>query len=156
MTDEARARHGETSLKPIPDPTELTTLALRDAIDQLEKLQNQRFEGLDKTLAIMERQRVEQKTDSYRELTAAFEAAQKLVSLTNIHVEQQLAQMLTTSNEVANGLRRDIDAVKERIGAVENQRLGAKEDRTGLYATIGVITMLLLFGLTVVGFMATK
>src|SRR5688572_2854603 len=97
MNDEGHAGRG--NIRPVPDPTELTTKALQAAIDGLEKLMDQKLEAVTLQISAMERQRVEQKADSYRELTAAFNSAERLVSLTNTHIEQQLAQMQSTFNE---------------------------------------------------------
>lgn len=119
---------------------------------------------------LIERQRVEQKKDTkdavdaaltaqkeaVREQTAASERAiAKSETATNKLLEQ-LAQTFATAND---SQRRSIDEVKERVGdvdkkvsGIEQQKVGAKEDRTSLYAMVGFMATLLLVTLAVLTF----
>jgi hypothetical protein len=163
---------------PVPDPTILTTAALRREIEGLKELLEQRIEGIrdafEQKFQLVERQRVEQKTDTKDALDAALQAAKDAVSLQTEASDKAIAksenatnkaldQLATTFTTAVDALRREIGEVKERtsgidlkVSGIEREKVGAKEDRTGIYATIGVLGTLFFIGLAIIGFLAAK
>jgi ElaB/YqjD/DUF883 family membrane-anchored ribosome-binding protein len=171
--------------KPVPDPTELTTEALKREIAGLKELVEQsirdhaelcheKFDQIDKQFEHIEHLRVEQKSDTEKAVEAALtalkeimavqrEASQQAIDKSERATGEQLNQLRSNLDTETQGLRRSIDDNKERIGevgkqinGVAQQRIGAKEDRTGLYATIGVVVAVLLAGIAIVGFIAAQ
>jgi len=132
--------------RPVPDPTVLTTEALQREIRALERLLTQRIEGLaeveterfvrvDAQFELVEKQRVEQKTDTKAAVDAALiaqkeavkeqtTASERAIAKSEAATAKQLEQLGTTFVTALEGLRRDIDGLKERITSVESQRVG--------------------------------
>ena len=173
MTDDPGTGRQGNNRTPVPDPTLLTTqqlireiTSLREVIDlRIESVldtMEEKFHKADQEFELVERQRVEQKKDTkdavdaaltaqkeaVREQTAASERA---IAKSEAATSKQLDQLsLTFTTEVA-ALRRELGEVKNRATAIEQQKIGAKEDRTGLYATIGAVAIILLVAIAVVG-----
>jgi serine/threonine protein kinase HipA of HipAB toxin-antitoxin module len=151
--------------RPIPDPTVLTTQALRREIEGLKELLIEKIKGehdlMVEKFEAVERLRVEQKRDTQSAVDAALSAAKEAVAKSETAVGKQLEQQQATSNTAIGDLRRaheelrdrEIDDVKDLrrgitdttalINGVTNQKLGAKEDRTGLYAVLGAVGVIL-------------
>jgi len=163
---------------PIPDPTLLTTQALLQAvgsvrellesrIEAMEDVQNEKHLQAEQQFELVERQRVEQKKDTkdavdaaltaqkeaVREQTAASERA---IAKSEAATSKQLDQLSITFSSSTADVRRELAEMKERLTAIEQQKVGAKEDRTGLYAAIGVLVTILLVVLAVVGLIAAQ
>lgn len=116
---------GETN-PPVPDPTELTTDQLLREVANLErwctalvegneKVTQEKFKSVDTQLRMIEHSRIEQKADAAVQLQAA----------------------LTASTEQISAVVTALGDLKERVNKVENVKLGATENRTGIYAAIG-------------------
>ena len=144
----------------------------------LKALMGERIDGLtrlvEERFASAERQRLEQKNDTKAAVDAALTAqkeavreqtiaSDKAISKSELATGKQLEQQReSTTTEVA-GLRRSIDDLKERIvevataaNGVVQQRVGAKDDRTALYAAIGFGISVVLFLMVLAGFLATR
>jgi tetrahydromethanopterin S-methyltransferase subunit G len=156
-------RHSpEDDHKPVPDPTVLTTQALLREIAALKELVLARLDGLDRLFEekfeTLEASRLEQKKDTQDAINAALTAQKDAVTKSEAAVGKQLEDQQKASNTAINDLRRSIDDLKERIGEVAQtvngsvqQRIGARDDRTALYATIGILVTVLLAAIAVVG-----
>lgn len=176
--DERKPVYREAGQAPNPpptiDPTTLTTQALtreiagvreliENKISSLDAVTNKEFEKVETQFQLIERQRVEQKSDTEKAVQAALSAAKEAVKEQTTASEKSISKSETATNELLkqlsstfttaiDSLRREIGEVKDRITAIENQKTGAREDRTGLYATIGIGITILLAAITVVGF----
>lgn len=164
---------GSNNPPPTVDPTVLTTQALtreitavREVIEQkitaLSDVQKEKFRAVAQQFTLIERGRKEQKEDTKAAVGAALSAAKEAVKEQTTASEKSITKSETATSELlkqlnntltteASALRREIGEVKDRVTALENQRLGAKEDRTALYATIGVGVTVLVAILSVVG-----
>jgi hypothetical protein len=138
---------------------------LLSKIDGLAVLTNEKFEGT-------ERQRIEQKNDTKAAVDAALTAQKEAVkeqttasdrsiAKSETATGKQLEQQQETSATAIDGLRRSIDDLKERIQEVATiangtvaQKVGAREDRSGLYLGIGSFVGLAIVLLTAVGLIA--
>jgi HAMP domain-containing protein len=176
MPDEPRK--GNHNL-PVPDPTLLTTQALerevevlRDIIDReiraLRELVFDRIKGhgivCDEKFARVERQfhsveslRLEQKKDTKDAVDAALTSQKEAVFKSETSMTGRLEQLSQTVATQVDSLRREIGDTKERIGEVASQaegivqqKAGAKEDRTGLYASVGVIFVVITIVLSAI------
>ena len=168
MAESAKQREDDTSeLIPRPDPTRLTTAALIREIAALRELLETQIDALDRLtkdrFETAERHRIEQKTDTKTMLDAALASQQAAVAKTEANFEKQISQLGTNAGTVNEGLRRSLDDLKgllndlkDRVTTIESTKLGAKEDRTGLYATLAAAGGLILLMFAVFGFMLTK
>jgi hypothetical protein len=153
---------------------EATRRTIHEAIEARNILDREVQLRTDLQFRLVEQQRVEQKKDTKDAVDAALSAAKEAVR------EQTIASSLATQksetatnkqqDELAKrfetafeNLRRADDEIKERIAEVDrkasdlaSQKLGATTDRTGLYATVGIVITLLLLGMTVIGFLAAQ
>ena len=131
------------------------------SIEDLKEVLDEKFEKVEQQFELVERQRVEQKKDTkdavdaaltaqkeaVREQTAASERA---IAKSEAATSKQLDQLSVTFTTEAAALRRELGEMKERLTAIEQQKVGAKEDRSGLYAAIGIFLTILLAGITIV------
>jgi DNA repair exonuclease SbcCD ATPase subunit len=165
--DENKRNAGFSPDRPPPsiDPTTLTTQALTREIAALKELTEQRIEGLEnlcrekfkamhQTFKMVERQRIEQKQDTQMAVNAALkaqqdavheqtEASEKAINKSESSTNDSLKQLAGNFSTEITSLRREINEVKDRVTSIESQKIGAKEDRTGLYAAIGIVGTLL-------------
>lgn len=160
------------------DPTARTIAALRREIAWLRELLEEKISGLKETteqkFALVEERRVEQKRDTKDAVDAAFSAAKEAVkeqtTASDRAIEKSEAATSKLLDSLANtfatgesALRREINEVKEQIAGVDrktsavvDQKIGAKDDRTGLYAAVAVIATILLAVLALVGFVVAN
>jgi hypothetical protein len=132
-----------------PDPTILTTAALKLSIDNLKELLFVKLEDeakftaaeiseLHKRLSLMEKQRLELKEDSSKALSAALVSQERLFDQKNICTEEAAAkaeagftkQIEALSKEAGlarEGLSDRITAIKERM-----DRGGGREEQQGV------------------------
>jgi hypothetical protein len=158
--------------RPVPDPTVLTTQALYREVSALQELIEQRIEGqreiinqqfykVEQQFELVERQRVEQKKDTKDAVDAALtaqkeavreqtSASERSIAKSETATTKQIDQLAATFANTQASLLARIDELKERIVEVDRkaeapvqQRFGAKEDRSGFYAAIGVGVSLL-------------
>jgi hypothetical protein len=130
---------------------------------------------------LVERQRVEQKKDTKDAVDAALTAqkeavkeqttaSERAIAKSETSTTKQLEQQQETVSTAIDALRRSIDEVKERIVEVDrNARTaisevattangtvqrsgGAVENRTSIYATVGIVVSVILVGLSIVTF----
>jgi len=166
--------------RPIPDPTVLTTQALYREADRLQELIEQRIEGatavidqqfykVEQQFELVERQRVEQKKDTKDAVDAALtaqkeavreqtSASERSIAKSEAATTKQIDQLAVTFASTQESLLARIDELKERIIEVDRkaekpvqQRIGAQEDRTGLYAAVGLLATLLVVGISIIG-----
>jgi hypothetical protein len=157
---------------------ELRVVALRDLLEQrtdaVSRLTSselevqavrceQQFQKVGQQLQSAEQQRVEQKQDTKAAVDAALTAQKEAVAEQTTASERSIAkseaattksieQLGTTFNTAFEGIRRDIDGLKERIGAAEQQKVGSKEASTGIYGLAGFVLALLTAGAIVAAF----
>jgi hypothetical protein len=153
---------------PRPDPTALTTEALHREIAALKSLMDERLKGMDDLIdekfasinhqfALVERQRVEQKGDSERAISAALQAAkdavqdqttasEKAINKSENAIAKQLEQLGATFSAAFEGIRRDIDSLLQRVTVLEAVKVGGRDASTAIYALAGFVLVLLLIG----------
>jgi hypothetical protein len=134
---------------PYPDPTALTTEALRRDVQNLKdllhaemagqrQLSQQRFEAIAEQFALVERVRVEQKRDSEVSIAAALTSAKEVVVAQTAASQlsigksetaflKSLDQLSATFTTAIDSLRREILDNKDRVGEVD-RRLSSRLD----------------------------
>lgn len=183
--DERRPVYRQLGEAPNPpptiDPTVLTTQALTREIAAVRELIEQKissttqitgkeFEKVETQFQLIERQRVEQKSDTEKAVQAALSAAKEAVKEQTTASEKSISKSETATNELLkqlsstfttaiDSLRREIGEVKDRVTAIENQKQGNQENRTEsrnsqttVIAVISFGVMLILATLTIIGF----
>lgn len=163
----------QTGNRPVPDPTVLTTDALRREIAALDTLiasrikaesdvTSERFRGIRDLLDVAERQRVEQKMDTkaavdaaltaqkeaVREQTAAFALA---TDKSERAVAEQLRQLGTTFTAALTGVTIRLDDLKERQTRTESLKTGGQESRQGFIAIVSVGIAAVIAALAAIG-----
>jgi hypothetical protein len=115
--------------RPVPDPTILTTEQLLREVEHVEALMDAKIEGLhefvverfrsiNQHLAMLEQQRIEQKSDTATSLDAALQAQEKAVAKSEAATTKSIDQLAATSNTAIEGVRREVADLKERVGKI--------------------------------------
>jgi hypothetical protein len=155
--------------RPVPDPTVLTTEALHREIAALRELvferiaresevNDEKFTSVEKTLALVETQRVEQKQDTKAAVDAALTAQKEAVKEQTTASERAIAKSETSTTKSIDqlgekfdtafeGQRRDVDDLKARVGKIESVKQGGRDASAALYGFAGFVLVLL----TIVG-----
>ena len=154
----------------ITDPSSLTTDQLLREIDRLENLMLSKMSGVKEIIEekfisvstqfnLIERQRLEQKSDTKAAVDAALAAAKEAVkeqttasdrSITKSETAttEQLKQLTQTFETAINGITDAISDVKERISRIESIKQGGTEQRNSTTQIWGLVfgSFGLLFG----------
>lgn len=174
-------RVGQESIPQKSDPTALTTDALQREIAHLNALLEAKFftivqsiqdqkdlriaqlANIQQQLSHAEALRRELKEDNEKNIDRALLGVEKATEKLESNLTRTLGQVIDASKADVQGLRRDIDSLKdrindnkERISGIEAQKIGAKEDRSGLYATMAAFSGLVLLGIAVLVFVTGK
>jgi phage-related protein len=169
--------------RPVPDPTKLTTDAVEAATDQikelftaqlkrLEDLAAVQFNAFSDKLAVAERLRLEQKSDTSVAVTAALDAAKEAVNQQAAAFAAETAKTERNVSEQLKGIRDTFgtaiaaqvtryDDLKDRLARLESTKLGGKEadeqrhqQNAGLYALGGFVVAVIVASIAVIGFLA--
>ncbi len=79
------------------------------------------------------------------------EGNQKAIDKSEIATAEKIEKLAELFRTTVEGLSDKIEDVKDRVGRIESVKAGAIENRTGLYATLGIIASLLLVGVAILG-----
>lgn len=146
---EVRGRGDQGDWRPRPDPTVLTTealhrevAALRELIEErisaTDLLVNEKFNSVDRQLTLVERQRVEQKSDTEKAVNAALVAqkdavkeqtiaSEKAIQKSESSIKEQLTQITVTFSTALAGLTTQMDDLKARVVTIEAIKQGGQE-----------------------------
>lgn len=164
--------------RPVPDPTVLTTDQLRREIGALRELFTseltaasdlclEKFRSVDQQLDLVEKQRVEQKSDTKAAVDAALTAQKEAVkeqttaSATAIAkseagTSEQLKQLSVNFTTAINGVLVTLNDLKDRVVKIESVKLGGQESKAAMYAAVSIAAVVVVAALTVVGFIAAN
>jgi predicted nucleic acid-binding Zn-ribbon protein len=84
----------------------------------LREFTEERFESVSQHLAMIERQRVEQKRDTATSLDAALRAQKEASSKAEAATTKSIDQLADTFNTAFEGVRRELADLKERVGKI--------------------------------------
>ncbi|MFY3742118.1 MAG: hypothetical protein HMLIMOIP_002582 [Candidatus Nitrosomirales archaeon] len=129
-------------VRPIPDPTELTSKAVDKAVQVSRDYTKQEIDHL-KELMIsqfktIETWRIEQKEDTKNEVNAALTAAKEAVkeqtsasqlatNKSETNMMDQLKQLNATIDTANDALRRELQVLTARVGRIENLKQGGQD-----------------------------
>ncbi len=164
-------------VRPVPDPTILTTeqlhreiAALREYVDttkeHLAELSQERVGYIERRFDLLEKLRLEQKTDTRTGVDAALAAAKEAASTSEKSITRQLDGLTATFNASMKGQTEIMADVKERVSKLEvivmnnattaatavashqttseAGKAGTKEAYLGITAIIGVVVSALI------------
>lgn len=159
---------------PKPDPTVLTTDALRREIAGLEKLvdtklealedlQIERFQSIDTLMERAEALRREQKADTNAAVAASLDAQKEATTKMEKSISDQLASLRSNFETSLKSVQSTIDDTKERVTILESVKVGQVEQRTETravsstaIAVTGAALVLLNIIIGIILFMATR
>lgn len=146
---------------PLDDPSALTTAqlhreirVLHDLLDALfkgaEEIQVQRFKAVEQQFELVERQRVEQKSDTKAAVDAALTAqkeavkeqttaSDRAIAKSETAMTKQLEQLQATFATAINGVTLLLNDAKDRIVKIEANKAGNNEAGGKLFSVIGAI-----------------
>jgi hypothetical protein len=138
------------------DPTALTTDALRREIEHLKELTAEKFAGVVQQFTVIERQRVEQKVDSKREIDAALTAQKESAAKSEASIVKLLDENAKNFSTSISALTTQVDDLKLKQRGAEQEHVGSSDAKTGLYAMAGFIVTLVVIGGFVASVLAGK
>lgn len=164
MENDTTATRRSGDIRPVPDPTTLTLLALDREIEHLKAIGKQKFEAVHREMDLAERVRVEQKKDSLDSLAAALSAAKEAVGANTLSFEKRIDKSENATNDqlrqlgekfetAIEGLLRSFSDLKERESQLEQGvathmagqkgEAGGKEQNQGMVFSIimGVVAV---------------
>ena len=161
-------------MKPMPDPTVLTTeqllreitnavTLLTATIDGLRNVIEERFKAVDTQFQLVERQRVEQKVDTATAVQAALAAAkeavteqtaasEKSITKSETATAEQLRQLTQTFTTAIGGVTDSLSDLKARVGNIEARKEGSTETRAVVMAVMAILVVIVVAALTTHGF----
>lgn len=164
----------EGGQRPVPDPTVLTTDALRREIAGLEKLidtkleaaekhRNEKFASVDALMERAEDQRREQKADTNAAVDAALDSQKEATAKMEKSISDQITSLRSNFDTSVGSVQTSLSDLKDRVTVLESIKLGQVEQRdekrdsnAAVYAAIGIGITILLATLTVIGFLASR
>ena len=125
-------------------------------------ISNEKFNSVQTTLSLVERQRVEQKKDTKDAVDAALQAAkeavkeqttasERAIAKSEAATNKQLEQLNVTFATAIKGVTDLLNDTKDRITKIESNKQGGNEKMTGVYAMGGFLASMVL----IVGFLAS-
>jgi hypothetical protein len=150
-------------------------LAIRDErLNGLRELHGEKFESVDTQFKERDTRSDREARDNKIAVDAAFAAQkesaaregdsnQKAIDKSEVATAEKIDKLGELATTTTNALADKIDDLKGRISdvavianATVDRKLGAKEDRTALYATIAVLVSVIVLVLALAGFLATR
>ena len=125
--------------KNVLDLVEAAIKRLDDLAAMRDKVWEAELRAVHDKFAAVERLRLENKNDSKSAVDAALAAAKELVSSQATTAKEAMEQQANTSTAALNGLLNTINDLKERVGAVENVKLGIESHKTDARLTVGMV-----------------
>ena len=130
MSEEVTMDRRNGDIRPVPDPTALTNVALAREIGHLGELVDEKFSAVEREMKLVENVRVEQKKDSLDSLAAALAAAKEAVGANTLSFEKRIDKSENATNDklrqlgekletAIQGLLRSLSDLKERETATE-------------------------------------
>lgn len=163
------------------DPTALTLDLLQREIAQLlqlldarmttinqsildqKELRNAQLAGVQQQLTHAENLRKELKDDNEKNIDRALTGVERATEKLETSMTRTLGQVMDSNKADIEGVRRDIDSLKdritdnkERIGAVDAQRSGMVEGRAGMTDTMRLTITVVLGLIAVIGFVLAQ
>lgn len=144
--DRNRDYYGERP-PPTIDPTKLTNDLVEKSERYLKELFQAEFKGKDElytekfkrlTIQILERDTLREaaKIDANERIAAALQAAKEAVGKTEANFSEQLKSINSTMGTMADGLRREMGDLKDRVLTSEGQSRGRTDNSTQLISWI--------------------
>jgi hypothetical protein len=152
MADREERRHEQrgSGLRPVPDPTTLTTEQLhrevgilRELIEgqlkSMDDLMDEKFNGVEQKFTLVERQRIEQKADAKEALAAALQAAEKAVDEQTKAARKDIDALGSRVDTALHAQSDAIGSITGRVTVIEAVKIGTSETRQGVSSQVGLM-----------------
>ena len=142
--DDRRRRTDPPTWAPVPDPTTLTLALVDREIEHVKQLVDLQF-------TLIERQRVESKTDTKEALAAALAAQEKAAGVLATFTSDQLKALQTSQTTQTDQIRKDIAELKEGSKTSAGKSQGGKEVVAYIFAAaafVAALTVIAAFALS--------
>jgi prophage DNA circulation protein len=153
------------------DQREITVSIIHEDIErrvsQLQALHSEKFDAVRAQISERDERMAAEKKDRKTAVDAAFDAVQQISDLREKanreaidKSERATSETIRTNQESSRTsiatLSKGLDEVKDRVTRIESVRAGGNENRTNLYATIGVIATIVFLMIAVFGFILAR
>jgi len=164
----------EGGSRPIPDPTVLTTDALRREIagleklidtklDAAEKLSSEKFQSTNLLMERAEEQRREQKSDTKMAVDAALDSQKEATAKMEKSISDQITSLRSNFETSINATQASMADLKDRVTVMESVKQGQTEQRVetraitaGQMTAIGVGITIIVIVLNIVLFVMAQ
>lgn len=144
-----------------------TPTDIQKAVAHLEALSDEKFSSIQTQFRERDTRSERESRDNKVAVDAAF-AAQKEAAAKQDEAnakaieksEKATAETIKTNQELSrsttDSLTKQLDEAKQAITRIDASKAGATENRTGLYATIGIVSTVFFLVVGILGFLATR
>jgi hypothetical protein len=154
-------------LRPIPDPTLLTTQQLLREIDTVKDLLRAevnsiatanyvRFAEIAGRFGRVEDQRIEHKRDTQLNVDAALNAQKEAANKSEANTKEQITQQYATVTAELKAITEKITDLSGRVGTIEAVKIGGQEMKSNTRLDVSAIISIALFIIALIGFFATR
>ena len=136
-------------------------------VTHLEQLHDEKFDSVQTQFRERDTRAEREARDNTKAVDAAFaaqkdqaaregESNQKAIDKSEKATAEKIDKLGELFTTTIRGLDDKIDDLKERVGRIESVKVGATENRTGLYATIGIVSTVFFLVIGILGFLAVR
>ncbi len=130
-------------------------------LDAEKQIYSERFVSVERQLALVESQRVEQKADTKNAVDAALTAqkeavreqtlaSEKAIAKSDASTTKQLDQLAITFNTAINAVSESLSDVKGKVTVLESIKLGVQEKREGISAAVALASTAIFITIAVI------
>lgn len=136
-------------------------------VDHLQELHQQKFDAIQRQLVERDGRVASEKKDAKLTTDAAFAAAKDRSDLLEKANREAIDKSERATNETIRtnqensrasigALSKGLDEVKDRVTRIESAKVGGTENRSSIYATIGVVATIIFLVIAVFGFIIAR
>jgi hypothetical protein len=136
-------------------------------VSHLQELHGQKFDAIQVQLSERDARVASEKKDAKLAVDAAFAAAKDTAMLQEKanreaidKSERATSETIKTNQESSRAslasLSKGLDEVKDRVTRIESAKVGGNENRSTIYATIGIIATIAFLMIAIIGFILAR
>jgi len=128
---------------------------IRVAVSSLEQLHNEKFGSIQTQFKERDIRSERESRDNKVAVDAAFAAQKEAAAKQDEANQKAIDKSEKATGETISFVLKDVDALKIAVSRIDSTKVGATENRTGLYATIGALAAVLFAAIAVAGIFAS-